>query len=96
MAGRKTGAVSQAFRVAGSLAAAGIALKLVNVLWVAATGREVPDDPADPSVSTGEAIAFAATSAAVVGTAKLLVTRMLNTVRSGKPGDGAVDQEAVA
>jgi len=98
VAGRRTGLFSQALVVVGSLAAAGIALKLVNVVWVAATGRPVPDDPSDPAISTGEAVAFAATSAAMVGAAKLLVTRGLSALRSGTssgsdgPSGGGVDE----
>ena len=96
VAGRKTGLGSQAFTGVAGLAVAAVSVKLVKIVWVAATGRAVPEDPSDPSISTGEAVAFAATSAAVVGAAKLLVSRRLNPVRPAKPGDLAVDQNAVA
>lgn len=85
--------ITQSLVVVGSLAAAGIALKLVNVLWVAATGRPVPDDPSDPSVSTGEAVAFAAASAALVGTAKMLVTRTVMALKSGGPDSDVSEEE---
>lgn len=73
----------------GGLAAAAAARKVVNVVWVAATGRRVPEDPGDPGVSTGEAVAFAAATAATVGAAKLMVARKANALKSNgtKSGD---------
>lgn len=75
---------SQVFLVVGGLAAAAVARKVVNIVWVAVTGREVPDDPNDPGVSTGEAVAFAMAAAATAGAAKLLVTRKAAAVKGGR------------
>lgn len=75
---------SQVFLVVGGLAAAAVARKVVNIVWVAVTGREVPDDPNDPGVSTGEAVAFAMAAAATAGAAKLLVTRKATAVKGGR------------
>lgn len=81
MAGRGTNLGAQAVLVVGGLAAAAAARKVVNVVWVAVTGRRVPEDPNDPGVSTGEAVAFAVASAATVGTAKLLVARKASALK---------------
>ncbi len=81
MAGRGTNLGAQAVLVVGGLAAAAAARKVVNVVWVAVTGRRVPEDPNDPSISTGEAVAFAVASAATVGTAKLLVARKASALK---------------
>ena len=72
--------------VVGGMAAAAVARKVVNVVWVAATGRRVPADVNDPGVSTGEAVAFAVASAATVGTAKLLVARRAIALKTGAAG----------
>jgi hypothetical protein len=84
MAGRGANLGSQAVLVVGGLAAAAAAKKAVTIVWVAVTGREVPDDPADPAVATREAIAFAVASAATVGAAKLLVTRKANALKRSR------------
>jgi hypothetical protein len=83
MAGRaENPIVSEAVFVAGGLLAAVLARRVVNVVWVAATGKQVPDDPADPRVSTGEAVAFAVATGAVMGVARLLVLRKANAIRA--------------
>ena len=84
MAGRGANTGAQALLVVGGLAAAAVARKVVNIVWVAATGREVPSDPNDPKVSTREAVAFAVASAATVGTAKVLVARKANALKNGR------------
>ena len=84
MAGRRTNLGSQALLVVGGLAAAAVARKVVNIVWVAVTGREVPDDPNDPEVSTREAVAFAVASAATVGAAKLMVTRKATALKGAR------------
>ena len=68
----------------GGLAAAAAAHKVVNVVWVAVTGRRVPEDPNNPEVSTHEALAFAVASAATVGAAKVLVARKANALKAGR------------
>jgi hypothetical protein len=74
--------VGDAVFVLGGLAAALVARRLVNVLWVAASGRPVPEDPGDPRVSTGEAVAFAMATGALVGVARLLVQRKANALKA--------------
>ena len=87
MAGRGANLGAQAVLVVGGLAAAAAAKKVVNVAWVVVTGREVPEDPNDPEVSTREAVAFAVASAAMVGTAKLLVARKATALKSSDVKD---------
>jgi Protein of unknown function (DUF4235) len=94
MAGRGSGLGAQAVLVLGGLAAAKAATKVVNVLWVVVTGRRVPEDPKDPGVSTGEAVAFAVASAATVGTAKLLVARKANAIKAAAADEKAADKAA--
>ena len=78
----QTAWVSDTAVVVIGLAAALVARRLVNVVWVAASGRAVPDDPADPRVSTGEAVAFAVVTGALVGVARLLVQRKANELKA--------------
>jgi Protein of unknown function (DUF4235) len=90
MAGRGGNLSAQAVLVLGGLAAAAVAKKVVNIVWVAATGREVPKDPGDPAVSTREAVAFAVASAATIGTAKVLVARKASALKGDAGKDAAV------
>ncbi len=87
MAGRDTNPfVSEAAFVIGGIAAAMIARRFVNIVWVAASGKAVPDDPADPRVSTAEAVTFAMATGALVGVARLLVQRKANQVKVRRAG----------
>jgi subtilisin family serine protease len=72
--------------VIGGLAAALVARRVVNVVWVAASGKPVPTDPGDPRVSTGEAVAFAMATGALVGVARLLVQRKANEIKARRSG----------
>jgi hypothetical protein len=74
--------VAEALFVIGGLAASVVARRVVHVVWVAATGKAVPEDPADPRVSTGEAVAFAVTTGAVMGVVRLLVQRKANSIKA--------------
>ena len=65
----------EAIIIVSGLALSVVARRVVNVVWVAATGRNVPEDPSDPKVSTGEAVVFAAATGALLGLARLLVQR---------------------
>jgi Protein of unknown function (DUF4235) len=66
----------------GGISAAILARKVVNVVWVAASGKQAPEDPADPRVSTREAIAFSVATAAAVGVGRLLVLRKANELKA--------------
>ena len=67
-----------AWKVLGTGAAVGAAMvarKLVASGWTAATGKEPPDNPADPEVSWQEAVGWAVVSGAVIEVARLIATR---------------------
>ena len=66
------------FKVVGTvsaLAAQAVAKKVIISGWKLATGNPPPANPEDSEVSWGEAVAFAVASGAVVGVARLIVTR---------------------
>jgi hypothetical protein len=87
MAGRDTNPfVSEAVFAIGGIAAAMVARRFVNVVWVAASGKAVPADPADPRVSTTEAVTFAMATGALVGVARLLVQRKANKFKNRRVG----------
>ena len=54
--------------VAG-LGAAALTRKLLDHSWKAASGKNPPENPADPDVSIGEAVLWAAITGAAVATA---------------------------
>jgi hypothetical protein len=72
--------------VLGGLAAALVARRVVNIVWVAASGKPVPEDPGDPRVSTTEAVTFAMATGALVGVARLLVQRKANAIKARRNG----------
>ncbi|MCL2542275.1 MAG: DUF4235 domain-containing protein [Nocardioidaceae bacterium] len=52
-----------------------VAKKLLNVGWKAATGKQPPENPADPDVQVAEAVAWAVASGTVVALIKMLLQR---------------------
>jgi hypothetical protein len=59
-----------------STVGAGIAArKAITTSWKVATGKEPPQNPADPDVSLGEAIAWAMFSGVAIGVARMLASR---------------------
>lgn len=66
------------WKVLGTGAAVGaavVARKLLTSGWIAATGREPPENPEDPEVSWQEAIGWAVVSGAVIEVSRLVATR---------------------
>ena len=60
----------------GATVAAGIAArKAMTTSWKVATGKEPPQNPADPDVSMGEAVAWAVVSGVAIGVARMLASR---------------------
>lgn len=60
----------------GATVVAGIAArKALTTSWKVATGKEPPQNPADPDVSIGEALAWAMASGLAVGVARMLASR---------------------
>lgn len=77
MAGK---AEANAWKVLGLAAAVGagiVARKLTTATWEKTTGAPPPTNPADPEVSWPEALAWAVTTGAVVGVARMLAGRRL-------------------
>ncbi len=63
------------FSLVTAVGAAAFARKAIYASWKVATGKKPPENPADPDVQIGEAIAFAAISGALVGMARMLAQR---------------------
>lgn len=60
--------------VAG-LGAASIARKVLDTSWKAASGKNPPENPADPDTSLGEAIVWASVTGAAIALARMLAQR---------------------
>jgi len=63
------------FSLASALGAAAVTKKLVDKSWKTATGKQPPENPADPDVEIWEAVAWAAVSGTAVGLARMLAQR---------------------
>lgn len=63
------------FSLVSALGAAAIAKKALDSGWKAATGKRPPENPADPDVQMGEAIAWAVISGTLVALARMLAQR---------------------
>jgi hypothetical protein len=63
------------FSLVSALAAATLAKKALDTGWKAATGKHPPENPADPDVQMGEALAWAAVSGTFVALARMLAQR---------------------
>src|SRR5262245_36904450 len=64
-----------AFSLVSALMAAAVARKALDTGWKAATGKNPPENPADPDVQMGEAIAWAVVTGAFVALARMLAQR---------------------
>jgi hypothetical protein len=63
------------FSLVSALAAAAAARKGLNTSWKVATGKNPPENPADPDVDVKEAIAWAVVSGVAVAVARMLAQR---------------------
>jgi hypothetical protein len=63
------------FSLASSLGAAALTKKLLDRVWRLATGKQPPENPADPDVEVWEAVAWATVSGTAVGIARMLAQR---------------------
>jgi len=63
------------FSLAAALGAAAIAKKGLNTSWRAATGKNPPENPADPDVDVWEAVLWAAVSGTLVALARMFAQR---------------------
>ena len=81
MAGRESNLGSQAVLMIGGLVAAAVARKVVPIVWVAATGKPVVDDPSDPDVETRDAVVYAVLTGVAVAVGRTLVSRRANALK---------------
>lgn len=58
-----------------ALAAAAVARRGIGSAWRAATGKNPPENPADPDVNVREALLWAAVSGTLVAVARMLASR---------------------
>jgi len=63
------------FSLVSALGAASVARKAIDKGWRMATGKNPPENPADPDVSVGEAVAWAAVTGALVALARMFAQR---------------------
>ncbi|MBE7323130.1 DUF4235 domain-containing protein [Nocardioides sp. Y6] len=63
------------FSLAAALGAAAVAKKAIDGSWRAATGKNPPENPADPDVDLWEAVAWATVSGTAIALARMLATR---------------------
>lgn len=61
--------------LASALGAAAMAKKTLNASWKATTGKNPPANPADPDVSIGEAVTWAAVSGTLIALARMFAAR---------------------
>jgi len=71
--------VWSAFSILAALSAVLVARKTINATWRATTGKNPPENPADPDVDVTEAILWAAVSGTVVALARMLAQRKAAT-----------------
>ena len=67
--------VWSAYALAATVVAGIAARKALTTSWKVATGKEPPQNPADPDVSIGESVAWATVSGIAVGVARMLASR---------------------
>jgi hypothetical protein len=97
---KDSSAIWSVFSLVTALFSAAVAKKVLDSSWKATTGKQPPTNPADPDVSTGEAVAWAVASGTFVAVAKMLASRRAAnyyTKSTGHlpPGLGADADEAV-
>jgi uncharacterized protein DUF4235 len=63
------------FSLLAALVAATVAKKALHTSWRAATGKNPPENPADPDVDVWEAALWAAVSGTLVALARMMVQR---------------------
>ena len=63
------------FSIVATLGSAALAKKGLDAAWKVATGKQPPENPADPDVEIWEAVAWAVASGTMVGLAKMFASR---------------------
>ena len=75
------------FSLAAALSAAAIAKKGLNTSWRAATGKNPPQNPADPDVDVWEAVLWATISGTLVALARMFAQRKAATYYAKSTGE---------
>jgi hypothetical protein len=63
------------FSLGAALGAAAVARKTIDKSWKLATGKNPPENPADPDVDVWEAVAWASVTGAFIALARMLAQR---------------------
>ena len=63
------------FSLVSALGAAALAKFVIDKTWAAVTGKQPPENPADPDVHIWEAVMWAGLSGTAVGLARMLAQR---------------------
>ncbi|NPD06330.1 DUF4235 domain-containing protein [Nocardioides sp. zg-1308] len=63
------------FSLVSALGAAAVARKAIDKGWKVSTGKNPPENPADPDVGVGEAVAWAAVTGAIIALARMFAQR---------------------
>lgn len=71
----ETTKVWQAMSLVSALLAAVVARKVLNTFWQRATGKNPPQNPADPDVDVWEAVSWAAVSGTAIALARMAASR---------------------
>jgi hypothetical protein len=79
--------VWSAFSLLAAIVAAAIARKGLIAAWRLITGKEPPENPADPNVDIGEAVTWAVASGVIIGVARMLATRRAATYYAQATGE---------
>lgn len=63
------------FSLVSAIGAATVARKTIDKSWKTATGKNPPENPADPDTELKEAVAWAAVTGALIALARMLAQR---------------------
>ena len=74
------------FSLVSAFLAAAAARKALEGSWKVATGKQPPENPADPDVDISEAIAWAIASGVSIGLARMLAQRKAANYYAGRTG----------
>lgn len=83
--GGSNGMLVMAVSAAGSILAASLARKALQVSWKAVTGEPPPDDPKSRETDWVVAVSWAVASGAAIGVARLLAERQVAGRIAGQP-----------
>ncbi|MCB0896544.1 MAG: DUF4235 domain-containing protein [Nocardioides sp.] len=74
------------FSLVSALGAAALAKQVVDRLWKVSTGKQPPENPADPDVEIWEAVSWAVASGVAVGIARMIAQRKAATYYARSTG----------